>query len=59
MCPQAPARPRTLSPGEPADLCVLSLPPAEALAELDSAVVAATVIAGKLCYSAGSDTRPG
>lgn len=57
--PQAPARPRTLSPGEPADLCVLSLPPAEALAELDSAVVAATVIAGKLCYSAGSDTRPG
>lgn len=45
-----PARPRRVAPGEPGDLCVLSLPPAAALAGLGSDMVAATVIGGELVY---------
>ncbi|BBX75355.1 amidohydrolase family protein [Mycobacterium shinjukuense] len=47
-----PGRPRTVDIGEPGDLCVLTEPPAVALAELDAAMVAATVIGGELVYFA-------
>lgn len=47
-----PSRPRTVEPGQPADLCVLTVPPAAALAELDAALVAATIIGGDIAYSA-------
>ncbi|MEE6179460.1 amidohydrolase family protein [Mycobacterium sp. 050134] len=50
--PDRPARPRTVEPGQPGDLCVLSEPPATALAELDAGMVAATVIGGELVYFA-------
>ena len=50
--PAQPTRPRTLEPGEPADLCVLSVPPEPALAELDAGMVAATVIGGEIAYAA-------
>ena len=40
--------PRTVAAGQPGDLCVLSAPPAEVLARLDSALVTATVVAGHL-----------
>ncbi len=46
--PQRPAQPREVAPGQTGDLCVLTLPPAAALAELDAGMVAATVIAGEL-----------
>ena len=42
-----PTRPRTVEPGEPADLCVLSVPPETALAELDAGMVAATIVGGR------------
>jgi predicted amidohydrolase YtcJ len=45
-----PAMPRSVEPGAPGDLCVLSTPPQEALQELDSAMVAATVIAGEVAF---------
>lgn len=45
-----PGRLRTVAIGEPADLCVLSEPPATALAELDAGMVAATIIGGELIY---------
>lgn len=48
--PDRPGRPRTVAVGEPADLCVLSEPPATALAELDAGMVAATIIGGELVY---------
>jgi predicted amidohydrolase YtcJ len=47
-----PARPRTVEIGEPGDLCVLSEPPEVVLAELDSSLVAATLIKGELVYFA-------
>ncbi len=47
-----PDRPRTVEIGEPGDLCVLSEPPAAALAELDAGLVAATLIRGELVYFA-------
>lgn len=50
--PDRPDRPRTVEIGEPGDLCVLSEPPAVALAELDAALVAATLIRGELVYFA-------
>ncbi len=40
--------PRTIAPGQPGDLCVLSAPPTEVLARLDSSLVAATVVGGDL-----------
>ena len=50
--PDQPARARTLRPGEPGDLCVLSVPPEAALAELDAGMVAATVVGGQIAYAA-------
>jgi predicted amidohydrolase YtcJ len=41
---------RTLSPGQPADLCVLAGSPATVLAELDEGMVAATVIDGDVVF---------
>jgi predicted amidohydrolase YtcJ len=52
-CPDEPTRLRAVAPGEPADLCVLGLPPAAALAELDTDMVTATIIGGKIAYLAG------
>lgn len=45
-----PVAPRQICPGAPADLCVLSQPPAAALSELDAGLVAATVIAGRVVF---------
>ncbi|OBF60044.1 amidohydrolase [Mycobacterium sp. 852002-50816_SCH5313054-b] len=50
--PDRPGRARTVEAGQPGDLCVLTEPPATALAELDAGMVAATVIAGELVYFA-------
>jgi predicted amidohydrolase YtcJ len=47
-----PDRARTVETGEPGDLCVLTEPPAPALAELDAGMVAATIIGGELVYFA-------
>lgn len=47
-----PDRARAVRTGQPGDLCVLSEPPATALAELDAGMVAATVIGGELVYFA-------
>lgn len=46
--PEAPTRARRIAPGEPADLCVLSVTPENALAELDSGMVAATIVGGEI-----------
>jgi predicted amidohydrolase YtcJ len=45
-----PVTPRTVEPGQPGDLCVLAGPPAQVLGELDSQMVAATVIAGDVVF---------
>lgn len=50
--PEQPARPRTIAAGQPAQLCLLSQPPAAALAELDAAMVTATIIGGEVAYRA-------
>ncbi|MCW2662276.1 MAG: amidohydrolase [Mycobacterium sp.] len=50
--PDQPGRARTVEAGQPGDLCVLTEPPATALAELDAGMVAATVIGGELVYFA-------
>jgi predicted amidohydrolase YtcJ len=50
--PDQPTRARTLQPGEPGDICVLSVPPETALAELDAGMVAATIIGGEIAYTA-------
>jgi predicted amidohydrolase YtcJ len=50
--PDEPGRARTVEIGQPGDLCVLTEPPATALAELDAGMVAATVIGGELVYFA-------
>jgi predicted amidohydrolase YtcJ len=50
--PDEPGRARTVEIGEPGDLCVLSEPPATALAELDAGMVAATIVGGELIYFA-------
>jgi predicted amidohydrolase YtcJ len=50
--PDRPGLPRSVAPGQPGDLCVLTEPPDTALAELDAGLVAATVIAGELVYFA-------
>jgi predicted amidohydrolase YtcJ len=50
--PDQPTRARTLQQGEPGDLCVLSVPPETALAELDAGMVAATVVNGEIAYTA-------
>ena len=43
---------RTIAPGQPGDLCVLAAPPAEVLSQLDSGMVAATVVAGEVVSTA-------
>jgi predicted amidohydrolase YtcJ len=50
--PDQPGRARTVATGQPGDLCVLTEPPATALAELDAGMVAATIIGGELVYFA-------
>jgi predicted amidohydrolase YtcJ len=50
--PDRPGRARTVETGQPGDLCVLTEPPATALAELDAGMVAATIIGGELVYFA-------
>jgi predicted amidohydrolase YtcJ len=50
--PDRPGQLRTVAPGQPGDLCVLTQPPAAALAELDAGTVAATVIGGEVAYAA-------
>jgi predicted amidohydrolase YtcJ len=50
--PDEPGRARTVETGQPGDLCVLTEPPATALAELDAGMVAATIIGGELVYFA-------
>jgi predicted amidohydrolase YtcJ len=50
--PERPAQPRSIEPGQPGELCLLSVPPAVALAELDAETVAATVVGGALGYAA-------
>ena len=46
--PDRPADARRIAPGQPGDLCILSVPPRQVLAELDADLVAATVIGGVL-----------
>lgn len=46
----APTVPRTVAPGQPGDLCVLAVPPATLLSELDGDAVTATVIGGEFSY---------
>ncbi|WP_319447525.1 MULTISPECIES: amidohydrolase family protein [unclassified Mycobacterium] len=48
--PAQPTQARSVSPGQPADLCVLAGPPATVLGELDEGMVAATVIDGDVVY---------
>jgi len=55
---QHPGRPRAIAAGEPADLCVLSVPPEAALAELDAAMVAATVVGGHMVYAVNQEISP-
>jgi predicted amidohydrolase YtcJ len=50
--PGRPGRARVVETGQPGDLCVLTQPPAAALAELDAGMVAATVIGGEVAYAA-------
>ncbi|EHI13982.1 amidohydrolase family protein [Mycolicibacterium thermoresistibile] len=45
-----PTRPRTVEPGQPADLCVLSAPPDRVLRELSAELVSATIVGGKPVY---------
>ena len=49
----APAAPRRLAPGEPADLVVLAAPLAEALSGDDPVPVVATIMAGEVVFPAG------
>ena len=48
--PDRPVRVRSVAPGQPGELCVLSAPPEQVLAELDSDMVAATVVAGEVVF---------
>ncbi|HEX3547603.1 MAG TPA: amidohydrolase family protein [Mycobacterium sp.] len=48
-----PTQPRSIEPGQPGDLCVLAPKPAEVLDELDSGMVAATIIAGDVVFERG------
>jgi len=49
--PAAPATPRRVAPGSPADLVLLRCPPPEAARSLDAGLVAATFVAGELVYA--------
>lgn len=46
----APTMLRSVAPGQPGDLCVLKVPPAILLKELDGSAVVATVIDGEFTY---------
>ncbi|WP_343603116.1 amidohydrolase family protein [Mycobacterium sp.] len=46
-----PARRRTVAAGQPGDLCLLTVAPDVALAELDAGMVAATIIGGHLAHA--------
>ncbi|MGV0656545.1 amidohydrolase family protein [Mycolicibacterium thermoresistibile] len=46
-----PATPRRIEPGQPADLCIVSVSPTELLADLDAATVSATVVGGEVVFS--------
>lgn len=48
--PERPTRPRSVEPGQPADLCLLTGDPAEVLRELDAGRVAATIIEGRVVF---------
>jgi predicted amidohydrolase YtcJ len=48
-----PTDPRTVQPGQPGDLCVLVAPPDGVLKELDSQMVAATIVAGEVVFERG------
>jgi predicted amidohydrolase YtcJ len=48
--PSAPAIPRRITPGQPADLVLLRIPPADALRSLASDLVAATFVGGRQIY---------
>jgi predicted amidohydrolase YtcJ len=48
-----PTNPRTIQAGQPGDLCLLAAPPNEALEELDSQMVTATVVAGQVIFQRG------
>jgi predicted amidohydrolase YtcJ len=50
--PDRPGRARSVEPGQPGNLCVLTEPPAAVLAELDAGMVAATIIGGDIAYAA-------
>ncbi|OZC76334.1 amidohydrolase [Rhodococcus sp. 15-649-1-2] len=45
-----PNRPRELQPGRPADLCILSAPPATVLTELSADMVRTTIIRGEVVF---------
>lgn len=47
--------PRRVTPGAPADLCLLHVPLAEALSILDAGMVAATICRGRIVYGAVTD----
>ncbi|OBI46011.1 amidohydrolase [Mycobacterium kyorinense] len=49
--PEHPSRVRTVEPGQPGDLCLLTAPPEAALAELEAELVAATIIGGEIVYA--------
>lgn len=46
----APTTPRSVAPGQPGDLCVLEVPPAVLLEDLDGSAVVATMIDGEITY---------
>lgn len=48
--PDEPSWARTVAPGQPGDLCLLSVRPETALQRLDAEMVAATVVGGQLVY---------
>ncbi len=50
--PDRPPVPRSITAGQPADLCVLAGPPADVLARLDAALVRSTIIAGEVVFDA-------
>ena len=54
--PEEPTWVRTVGPGQPGDLCLLSVAPEDALRELDADMVAATIIGGRIAYES-SPTR--
>ena len=51
--PEHPTMPRSVSAGQPADLCVLAGTPVDVLNELDAELVAATVVEGRVVYERG------